>query len=405
MTSSTWIRSVVVLLALGACAVRAADRAVADSLAVAGASMAAKGNMGQAKEMFYKALANDENCPDAIFELAKIFEKEGSNVAAGDFYQRSMILMAEENKPASALKRTEAEKRMKALNPFAARLGALFEDYSSDLDKLVKKVPDTLTKDAAFARVNELKVPSIVTSDKLPKFYASARAEEKAAAEKAAAEAKKPRSSFGNSGFSSPPPTKVADSVPPEVERELKTAGWTKITGTWVKKGPNTYEVTNGKLEAQKTNGAVDVIVYKIASSTATVRAAVRNGFGGSSSSDMESSSSGSSGSSSFYSSYHDYDGYGLVARSKEFRLYGPSSLTGFTSSRAMEPSHIRNETYNEAMPKNRLMVSIMDGVLELSINEKKSLRYNQKGMPTEGPFVIEVHGTAIIENPRCAGQ
>ena len=39
------------------------------------------------------------------------------------------------------------------------------------------------------------------------------------------------------------------------------------------------------------------------------------------------------------------------------------------------------------------------------SINDENSLRYKDKNIPTAGPFVIEVRGTAIIENPRCAGQ
>ena len=85
----------------------AGERALADSLAATASTLAAKGNTAAAKEMFYKALANDENCPDAIFELAKIFDKENNTAAASDFYQRASLLMAQENKTSTTAKRSE----------------------------------------------------------------------------------------------------------------------------------------------------------------------------------------------------------------------------------------------------------------------------------------------------------
>jgi tetratricopeptide (TPR) repeat protein len=380
----------------------AADRSGADALAAAGAALVAKGNISQAKDMLYKALANDENCPDAIFELAKIFDKENAAVSAGDFYQRAMILMAQESKPETVSKRAEADRRVKALNPFAPRIGGIFEDYAQDLDRLLKKVPDSVTQDAALARVDELKMSSIITAEKMPKFYASAHA--KKVADQVAASKPKPTRSFINSNGEMSMSTKPVNSVPPDVERDLKAAGWTTITGTWVKKSSGVYEVTNGKLESQKTNGGVDVWVHKITASNSSVRAAVHNDYNNSSSDSVSSSSSGSS--SGYYYSSSDYNGYGTVIRAKEFRLYGPGGYSGFSTSSRYEPSHIRSENMVEGQAKTHVTSTIMDDTLELSVNEKKSFRFKDAKMPkSASPFVIEVRGTATIENPRCAGQ
>lgn len=380
----------------------AADRSGADALAAAGVALNAKGNTSQAKDMLYKALANDANCPDAIFELAKIFDKENAAVSAGDFYQRAMILMAQEGKPETVSKRSEADRRVKALNPFAPRIGAIFEEYAQDLDRLLKKVPDSVTQDAACARVDELKMSTIITADKMPKFFASAQAK-KVADQAAAEKPKSSRISSSSDGEMSMTPRKPVNSVPPDVERDLKAAGWTTITGVWVKKSTGVYEVTNGKLESQKANGGVDVWVHKITASNASVRAAVRNEYNNNSSSDSISSSSGST--SGFYSS-SDYGGYGTVIRAKEFRLYGPGGYSGFSTSSRYEPAHIRSENLVEGQAKNHVTTTIMDDTLELSVNDKKSFRFKDAKMPrAASPFVIEVRGTATIENPRCAGN
>src|SRR5689334_3435531 len=107
----------ILAVALIVSAANGGERALADSLAATGATLAAKGNTAAAKEMFYKALANDQSCPDAIFELAKIFDKENNLAAASDFYQRASLLMGQENKPNTSAKRTEADRRVRALNP------------------------------------------------------------------------------------------------------------------------------------------------------------------------------------------------------------------------------------------------------------------------------------------------
>ncbi len=382
-------------IALNVNSAHAADRAGADALAGAGAALVAKGNVSQAKDMFYKALANDENCPEAIFELAKIFEKENAATSAGDFYQRAFILMAQENKPTTIAKRAEAERRVKALNPFAPRISAIFEDYADSLDKLVKKVPDSVTLDATVARVDELKMASIVQADKMPKFYAGAHA--KKVADQVAASHPPTTTRSGFSSIDSP--AKPVNNVPPDVERELKALGWTIITGTWVKKSTGVYEATNGKLEAAKVVGGVDVLVHKIASS-ASVRAAVRNESSSSSDSSIVHSSS------SFFSG-SDYAGFGVTVRSKDARLSGPAIAGGFmmTNGNKYEPSSIRTETLPDAASKTHVTTTITDDTLELSVNEKKSFRFKDAKMPKVGSFMIQINGTATIENPRCVGN
>ncbi len=363
----------------------ASDRAAADSLAMSGTTLSAKGNTAQAKEMFYKALANDETCPDAIFELAKIFDKENNTAAASDFYQRASLLMAQENKPTTVAKRAEADKRVKALNPFAPRVSGLFEDYAQDLDRLTKKVPDSVTQEAAFARVGELKMASVLAPDKMPKFYANLQAQKVAAAAAAEAEAKSPPSRNGFSSSMTPP--KPVNNIPPEVERELKAAYWGTVTGTWVKKSAGVYDVTDGKLEAAKTNGAVDLWVQKGAGGT--VKVMVRNDF---------------NSNDTFYS---ESTGYGFSYTKKDCRVYVPGSYSGFIfgSASKYEPMQLRAEAVPEANPKNHMMITVTDGLLEFNLNEKKVFRANDAKLPRSGPFVIEIKGAATLENPRCVGQ
>lgn len=398
MKSMFFICAILVSAAWGFGTARAADRVVADSLALSGATLAAKGNTSQAKDMLYKALANDENCPDAIFELAKIFDKENAGTTAGDFYQRALMLMAQENKPATTAKRAEADRRVKALNPFAPRFSAIFEEYAQDLDKLVKKVTDTGTQDAAAARVTELKMTTVLTPEKMPKFYANVLAQKTAAAAaaaSAAASAKKPKSA--RDYFDHETPAKIVTNVPPEVERELKALGWATITGTWVKKAPNVYEVTDGKLEAAKINGGVDVSVFK--GVTGSVKVAVRNDF-------ASNESSSSMVSSSSMMSDYNFSGYGALVKSKLCKLYAPGGYSGYTfNGSKAEPAMARSESLPDANPKNHVLVTINEGALEISLNEKKWIKYKDDKLPRSGPFVIEIKGTAILENPRCAGQ
>jgi len=240
-----------------------------------------------------------------------------------------------------------------------------------------------------MARVNDLKMPTVLAPEKLPKFYAALQAQKAAAVATAEAESKStPPRRTGSSSSIYPPPKPVVNNIPPEVERELKAMGWGTITGTWVKKAPNVYEVTDGKLESPKINGGIDVWVYK---GTGSVKVLVRNDF------NQESSSYSSS---DYYST-----GYGVVMK-KECKVYAPGAYSGYSSPTSkVEPYMTKTEPLPEGNPKNHATVTIADGALEFVVNDKKILRFNDKGLPRNGPFVIEVKGTAIIENPRCAGQ
>src|ERR1043165_1151922 len=348
----------IVLMALASitAALSAADRNLADGLATAGTTLAAKGNSSQAREMFYKALAYDEDCPDALFELAKIFEKEGNTPTACDFYQRAALVYAQDNKPATTAKRVEAERRVKALSPSAPRLTAVFEEYAQDLDRLVKKAPDTLTIDAASDRVTELKLSSVLAPEKMPKFLWAQKA--------------------ASSGSS--PPTATL----PDVERDLKALGWSTITGVWIKKAAGVYETTNGKLEAAKTNGTIDLWVHS--GFTGSVKACVRNGFVAQNFMDLTLS------------------GYGVMFKGKECREYAPNEMVMKYFNGSLAPAMIKAEPINEASPKHHATVSINnEGVLDFNVNDKRKSVSNNK-LPKNGGFMIEVSGTAVIENPRC---
>ena len=129
MTAFNRIAATVALLAL-ALTSRAADRSVADGLTAAGVAYEAKGSTAQAKEMFYKALVHDENCPDALYELAKLTEKDGDTSLASDLYQRAITQYTQDNKPAGAAKKSDAEKRLRTLNPAQPKLNAAYEEYA-----------------------------------------------------------------------------------------------------------------------------------------------------------------------------------------------------------------------------------------------------------------------------------
>src|SRR5262249_23741319 len=63
--------------------------------------------------------------------------------------------------------------------------------------------------------------------------------------------------------------------VPADITKDLKAAGWARITGQWKRVAGNTYEVTHGKLEADKVNGMLQLWVAK--NGDGSVKAFVRN--------------------------------------------------------------------------------------------------------------------------------
>lgn len=370
-------------LLLGACAMPAfaADKATAAALAKGAATLADQGKGDKAKELCFKALANDSDCPEALYELGKIFEKEGSNTAAGDFLVRAaQQLGAEETaNPDFAKKRKDAEIRAQKLNPFSAQLSAAFAEYSDALNGIVKKVPDTLTLEEACDRADQLKLKTMVPPEKAPKFERPvAKAPEKAMTprERAIAEITGQR-------MKSETPTVV----PPDVERVLKDpqkGGWEKITGSWKKKAENIYEVTDGKLEAEKTNGAVMCIIHK-EGTTGKVKILVRNDSSGGEDSFFSSSSSG-------YGIHYDKDGT---------KFYTPSS--SFSGNRYF--SYLERTDPVPATPKVQYMVMVDEGKLDYQVNGVSKKKTGSLNITKSGPMVIQIDGTAIIEMPRAGGK
>jgi len=367
-------------LLLGACAMPAfaADKATAAALAKGAATLADQGKSDKAKEMCFKALANDSDCPEALYELGKVFEKEGNNTAAGDFLVRAaqQLGMEETANPDFAKKRKDAEIRAQKLNPFSGQLSAAFAEYSEALNGIVKKVPDSLTLEEACDRADQLKLKAMVPPEKAPKFERPVvKAPEKAmtARERAIAE-------ITGTRMKSDTPTVV----PPDVERVLKDpqkGGWEKITGSWKKKAENIYEVTDGKLETEKINGAVMCIVHK-EGTTGKVKIMVRND---SSESDFFVSSS------SGYGIHYDRDGTKFYTPSNSFsgRFY----------------SYLERTDPAPATPKVQYMVLVEEGKLDYQVNGVSKKKTGSLQISKNGPMVIMVEGTAIIEMPRAAGK
>jgi hypothetical protein len=382
-----------VLHAGGTRAEQDAMRKVADAMAQSGTATVAQGNIEKGKDFFYKALALNEDCPEALYELGKLFEKENKPVAAGDFYVRAVRLMAQEEKAGSPFvaKRADAERRIKGLNPFAPRFEALMEDYAQELGKIAKRTPDTLTREEAQDHVSKLQLASILSPDKLPKIEPVAKAapkDKEKDIEKVIDKEKEEDSSSpaGRGRFRTVEPVEPETVLPPEVELALKKAGWNKITGKWVKKAANVYEVTDGRLEAQKTNSAIDVALLKGLSGVVKVsvrNSAIRHFY-------------------SYHSDYLDIRGYGFAIKDNTYRLVTPMATGNFNSD--FLPYVERELPLPEANPKNQITVMIQDTKIQYSLNGAIIKNMNYK-ISKDGPFLIEIEGTATIENPRCMGQ
>ncbi|HLX65127.1 MAG TPA: hypothetical protein VKX17_27910 [Planctomycetota bacterium] len=407
MKAITTIAALAVLALVSIGLVRAEERNIADGLAATGAALAAKGNIPQAKDMLYKALVHDENCPDALYELARIIEKEDVSLAA-DLYQRAFTEYTADNKPASAAKRSDAEKRMRTLNPAAPKLTAAYEDYAQDLDKVVKKLTDNLTETSAMERVNDLKLATLVTSDKMPKFYTAAQEKKSAPTPPAADNGNKgnnpgtgntpPRNRFGRTEENPKNGTTT-----PEVEKELKALGWATVSGSWVKKGPNIYEATDAKLEAPKTSGTIDLWIVKdpnIAKDT-VVKAAVRN--------DAANAQFGGFGNPGGGPTTNEMNGYGIRYEGKDFREFGHGDRNrrGPGGGRGQQANNGPMEVgrHNTTEGRNHFVVKIDDSTLEIYFNDSRTYNTSAAKIAKNGNFMIDVNGTVTIEMPKVTGQ
>jgi hypothetical protein len=366
------------LLSIASVAVRAEDKAVAAAFASGAAKLAADGKTDKAKELCYKALANDENCPEALFELGKIFEKENNNAAAADFLVRAARELGngEAASPAFASKRKECETRILRLNPYATRYTSALADYTQDLNTNTKKSADALTLEEACERADMLHLRAVLPPDKAPKFERPATV--------SVPTKKEPNDPISrirrmNGEMVAP----VVTNVPPDVERALKAAGFEKITGTWKKKADNVYEVTDGKLETAKINGALQAIVHK--GGTGHVKVMVRNN---------QEDYSGSS-------LYSYGSGFGYAIEGEGAKCYAPSG--GYSNGKYYSYME-REDPIPAGLPKTLVTITVDEGKLEYFLNNVSKKRANYP-ISKSGPFVIEIKGTATIESPMAKGQ
>lgn len=364
----------VVLSLLVVCGARASDRASADGFAAAAMAQIGKGNVEQGKDFLYKALANDSDCTDAVFELAKIFDKE-NNASALDFYLRSVVLMNKDKKPTDKARLAEAERRIKALNTFAPRFNAAVEEYAADLDAVVKRANEPTTRDVASTRVHDMDLVSLLPADKVPKFYSSA------AAEKEARDTKK---------------------TSPEVERELKGLGWTKVTGLFIKKGAGIYESTEGRLETDRQNGRIEFILHK-SEGSGTVNATARSEFGEGNKPDQPNNRGRGRNNFDFMRRPRDtsVEGYGIIASMHEVKSYGIDEANRFAGK---DPFLLGTKALADA-PKHAFMITASENTMEFYADNQREAKVSSGKVSQKGPFVLDVNGTVVIEAPRFTGQ
>src|SRR5206468_3270936 len=142
------------------------------------------------------------------------------------------------------------------------------------------------------------------------------------------------------------------------------------VSGVWTKKAEGIYETTDGKLEAEKTNGAVSVILPK---TNSEVKIYVRR--------------AGMTGGSP----YVEFgSGFGFKIEGSLVKLFTPfSRYSGINA----VPFKEREIQLKDA-PRTKFTVSVNDNVLEYYINDKREKQTSFK-INRDGPIVIEVGGTA----------
>ncbi len=146
------------------------DPALAEALAKTGAEHASKGHYEQAKEVLYRALANDMSCGLALFELAKIEEKAG-------LYQRATVSLKD------SPSRAAANSRLKALNPFAAKLIEALDEYARGCERVSIDNKNKYIVREIESRVSALCLSGFLLPSKMPqldvakKFFISSTAD------------------------------------------------------------------------------------------------------------------------------------------------------------------------------------------------------------------------------------
>jgi hypothetical protein len=179
-------------------------------------------------------------------------------------------------------------------------------------------------------------------------------------------------------------PAKIAG-VSPEIDHALRTAGWTSIAGNWKQIERNVYEVTDGRLEAQKANGRLNVSIRR--GSTGRVAIYVRCPKDRA----LEHVAADSA------------PGYGFVVKGLTYGLYAPI-LSEEVSGR-FSPFRDRGRTVVDA-PRHTYTIDALTnakGFTRLThyVDDKRE-RSSEYRITTEGVFTILVLGTAILESPQA---
>lgn len=365
---------------------RASDKDLAEGFANAGVEQLAKGKP-EARQQFYKALGYDSDCAIALHEVAKLMEAEGNNAAAAEFYAKAIVELAKDEKNSS--RKMHAQKRLMALSPGSMLLTAELESYAAELGRIANREKDSVTAEDARARVDSLRLGSLIAAEKMPKLPAAiAKTSERK-----------------DDGLEWDPKTRewvskkssVTNQIAPDVERALKAAGWTKIEGSWKKVAENVYEVTDGRLEAAIQDGMLRVVVHR-EGGDGIVKAMVRVKAGKS----TKFSTSGSDSDS------YSAEGYGAIFEGGKAGMYG-SNNAFFGTGSDNRPNRERTVEFPAENKKNNVLITVKSPKdLKITFDDKafnNSERIFNNALEREGPFVIEVKGTARIESPQCARQ
>ncbi len=154
----------VILMAAFAC--QADDAAIAAALAESGAALSAKGHTQQARDFLYRALATDETCASALFELGKIEDAAGNKSLSAEFFQRCLLYMKD------ATKRSAAESRLRVLDPAGFKLQSAMDEYARGLEVISKRHPDQITAEVLAGRVSAMQMNQFLPESKMPKLAA-----------------------------------------------------------------------------------------------------------------------------------------------------------------------------------------------------------------------------------------
>ena len=364
--------------------IRAEDEAaLATGLADTASQYAAKGKLEEAKNWYFKALFHDENCGPALYELAKIYENAGDSVNALNFFVRASQQLAGAGDPLSKAKGKDCDKHILKLSPFTTQMNTMMEDYAQELGKIAAKSQDTVTLEEAETKITLLNLSQRVPPDKMPD---SLKDLAKLKKDKDQAKNAKKDQRYPWDQESKPAPANLT----PDIERALKAGGWTSITGTWKKKSDGVYEVTDGKIEAQIVNGAMQLIVQK--GGTGTVRMFCR----ASAHSFMDEPGMVSSKDATRWPS-----GFGYIIKDGEAKRYIPTG--NWTDGENNNLPDLDKTINLGAAPKNMFTVSVTDNKLDVSENGANP-RHSTMRITHDGPFTISIIGTMTIETPQAKG-